>query len=125
MARSRKTASRSIPSALEADYQKTIVQAAKLHGWYVHAERPALSQSGRWITSVQGKVGFPDLVLVHPKWAKAAFIELKRRPNRATQDQSDWLSALGAALPSATVALLWMPDDLERCLTFLSGGMLG
>lgn len=114
-----KMASRLNPT--EADYQRTIVEAAKLHGWFVHAERPSQTKTGRWLTAIQGKPGFPDLVLVHPRRSQLAFIELKRGRNLPTNDQWDWILALSQILGLDSAAVLFMPDDLQRCLDFLAG----
>lgn len=60
--------------ATEAQCQATIIDAATRAGWLVHAERPAQSGKGRWMTNIQGHPGWPDLALVkgsrfgpHPK----------------------------------------------------------
>lgn len=83
----------------------------------MHAERPAVTSSGRWLTNQQGKPGFPDLVLCHPKRARLLFVELKRKPNKATDDQKSWLLALASC--GVVALLLYVPDDLERLLRFI------
>lgn len=105
----------------EAEYQRTIIHAAKLAGWLVHAERPAMFQSGRWATPIQGDAGFPDLVLVHERRQQVAFIELKRGRNKTSAGQDVWLSALGSVMPSALVKVWVMPNDLDEALLFLTG----
>ena len=106
----------SIPT--ESDYQKQIVQIAQTAGWYVHAERPSITANGRWLTNQQGKQGFPDLVLCHPKRHRLAFVELKRKPNKATADQLEWLAALAACDVPAVV--MYVPQDIERLFDFLT-----
>lgn len=97
--------------------------AAEAAGWYVHAERPAVTANGRWLTNQQGKPGFPDLVLCHPKRARLAFVELKRKPNKATDDQRSWLLALASC--GVTAVQLYVPEDLERLLRFIGSDKEG
>lgn len=104
----------------EADYQRTIVAAAQLAGWLVHAERPAQTSHGRWLTNVQGRPGFPDLTLVHPARKLMLFVELKRKPNKPTDDQLAWLDGLRRC--GVQSALLWVPDQLDAFLRFLTDG---
>jgi hypothetical protein len=103
----------------EADYQRTVVEAAKFAGWLVHAELPAQTASGRYLTRIQGDAGFPDLVLVHPTRKMVLCVELKRRPNKATDKQMVWLQALSAAGVSA--ALVFVPGGLPRLLDVITG----
>lgn len=120
-ARSSKRAASATKASLpkESDYQKTIVAAATTAGWYVHAERPAVTSNGRWLTNQQGKPGFPDLVLCHPARRQLVFVELKRKPNKPTADQLDWIHGLTACGIDASV--IYVPDGLLRLLEFLGG----
>jgi len=102
----------------EADCQRTIVEAARLAQWLVHAERPALRQSGKWSTPVQGDPGFPDLVLVHERRRMLLFVELKRKPNRLTSGQTRWLMALQAA--GVWAQALYVPEQMTELLTLLT-----
>jgi hypothetical protein len=43
-----------------------VISIAKRYGWLVHHDLPAQNTRGRWMTNVQGDVGFPDLFMVHP-----------------------------------------------------------
>lgn len=109
-------------TAREADYQRTIVEAARIAGWKVHAERPAYTGRGRVITPIQGDKGFPDLVLVHERRATLAFVELKRKPNKPTEEQLSWMSALGQLrVPSVYAGIIYVPEDLDAFLAFLTG----
>lgn len=101
--------------ATEAECQRTVIDAAKLCGWLVHAERPAQSARG-WRTPVQGHAGFPDLVLVHPTRG-LAFIELKRRPNKVEDAQQAWLDVLGR---HADARVWWVPEQLHELCQFLA-----
>ena len=78
---------------LEKDFQRTVIEMAKVLGWRVHAERPAIRQSGKWSTPIQGDAGFPDLVLAHPQKG-VIFAELKSERGRLSEGQRDWYSAL-------------------------------
>ena len=100
--------------ATELQCQATLIAAAKRGGWLVHAERPALTQSGRWATNVQGDTGWPDLVLVHPERGML-LVELKRKPSgRVQPNQQRWHDTLAAA--GHPVAVWWVPEELDaRC----------
>jgi hypothetical protein len=51
----------------EADFQKIVINLAKMHGWLVHHPLPSMNRRGIWATHELGDHGFPDLVLAHPK----------------------------------------------------------
>ncbi len=103
--------------ASEAECQATIVQAARLSGWLVHAERPAATGRG-YRTPIQGTPGFPDLVLVHPRSNVVLFVELKRRPNSVEPAQQTWIDALNAAHVEAHV--VWVPEGLDAFCGYLA-----
>jgi len=105
--------------ATEADYESTIIEAALLGGWLVHAERPARSARG-WRTPIRGHAGWPDLFLAHPDGRKMA-LELKRHPRRPTPEQSSWLLvlALGEAIDARVV---YVPDELDALVAELVAG---
>ena len=120
----------------EAQCQAAIVAAAKLGGWLVHAERPALTQSGKWSTPIQGHKGFPDLVLISPDHRTIIVAELKRRPNRVTAEQVTWLDAFSDFArfheiePRQEWLLLWglhvcvwyVPEEQDAICTALAAG---
>jgi hypothetical protein len=91
----------------EREFQRAVIDLARLYGWRVYHTRPALTQRGRWVTPVQGDVGFPDLVLVRPP--RVVFAELKRAGGRLTEAQQGWLDALHAC--EGVEAYLWTPED--------------
>jgi VRR-NUC domain-containing protein len=101
----------------EAQCQATIVAAAQMFGWLVHAERPAVRQSGRWSTPIQGTPGFPDLVLCHPYHRRLWFIELKRRPNRVEPAQQRWLDTLAIHTDTRVV---YVPEQMDALLRDLA-----
>jgi hypothetical protein len=50
----------------ESEFKDMVISIAKRYGWLVHHDLPAQNTRGRWMTNVQGDVGFPDLFMVHP-----------------------------------------------------------
>lgn len=102
------------PSELQC--QRTIVEAAKLAGWRVHAERAAMRQSGRWSTPIQGDKGFVDLILVRD--GELLAVELKRKPNRIEAGQQAWLDALDA-VPGVTALVVWVPEQQDAFIASL------
>lgn len=84
----------------EKDFQKQVLQIAKLYRW--HAYHPALS---KW-----SERGWPDLALVRPP--RLVFAELKSEQGKVIEHQERWLALLGACPQVETY--LWRPSDLER-----------
>lgn len=101
--------------ATEAECQQTIVEAAKLLGWRVHATRTAQTAKG-WRTPVQGHRGFPDLVLACH--GRLLFVELKRKPNRVEPEQQAWLDTLSHA--GADVHVVWVPEGMQAFIDALA-----
>lgn len=97
-------------TATELHCQRTIIEAARLGGWLVHAERAAQTKRG-WRTPVQGVSGFPDLVLVHAERKRVMFIELKRHPNRLSPAQELWRDQLIEA--GADYRTVWVPGPQQ------------
>lgn len=95
--------------ATEAECQNTIIAAAYIHGWRVHAERPAQVRPGKHVTPIQGHKGFPDLVLV--RGSQLWFVELKRKPNKVEPEQGVWLAMLTRA--GARTAVVWVPEGMQ------------
>ena len=102
----------------EAQCEDTIVAAAILHGWHVHAERAAQRQSGKWATPIKGHAGWPDLVLVHPYHRVMIVAELKRKPNRVEPAQKAWHAAL--ATVGIDVQVWWVPEQMPTILALLA-----
>ena len=100
--------------AVESACQRTIVDAAKILGYRVHAERAAVSRRGRWATPIQGHAGFPDLVLVHGEGRVVVFAELKRAPSGPSPEQTAWREALTGA--GAIYRLVWVPEHQDNFL---------
>lgn len=97
----------------EADWQATVIAAARLHGWMVAHFRPARTEQG-WRTPVaaDGK-GFPDLLMVRDRVVAA---ELKSARGRVTADQGRWLATFEAAGVETHV---WRPDDFDEVVEVL------
>lgn len=92
----------------EADFQRRLIDAARLAGFRVAHFRPALTRSGRWATPMQGDKGFPDLVLA--KDGRVLVAELKTDIGRTTPEQREWLAALGGH------GRLWRPQHWQAVL---------
>jgi len=101
--------------ATEGDLEDTIVEAALLAGWLVHAERPAGTVRG-YRSAIKGVVGFPDITLVG--YGRLIMLELKRRPNTPTVEQSEWLAELRSAGVDARLA--YVPEELEAIIAELA-----
>lgn len=101
--------------AMESEYEDTIIQAASTLGYRVHVERKARTKDG-FRTPIKGHPGWPDIVIVG--YGRAWFIELKRKPNKPTDDQYAWLEALLQAGVSAFVA--YVPEQLQAIIDDLT-----
>jgi len=76
----------------EAQFQRQVLQLAKLCGWRTAHFRSGLDRRGNWQTAVAGDgKGFPDLVLVRER---VLFVELKVNGNKLAPDQVAWRDAL-------------------------------
>jgi hypothetical protein len=102
----------------ERDFQRAVIDLARLTGWRVHHTRPALTQRGRWLTPIQGDAGFPDLVLCRPP--RLVIAELKRVGGKPTPAQRGWLEALSAC--AGVECYLWTPADWDAVARTLTGG---
>lgn len=92
----------------EADWQKQVIDLARLFKWRVAHFRPAQTSKG-WRTPVaaDGK-GWPDLVLVRER---VIYAELKAEKGRLSDDQILWIDTLQAANGECYV---WRPEHLEE-----------
>jgi hypothetical protein len=100
----------------ERDFQRAVIDLARLTGWRVHHTRPALTRRGRWLTPIQGDAGFPDLVLC--RGGRVIFAELKRVGGKPTAEQQAWLEALQAC--AGVECYLWTPDDWDAIEAILT-----
>ena len=96
----------------ENQLQDNILDAAHKYKWRVHAERPAVNQSGKWATPIQGDPGFPDLVLARNgiEWK----FELKSEKGKLTVEQREWYHAL----PNCLIIRPrnWLSGEVEALL---------
>lgn len=93
---------------LESDFETQIIELARLQGWLVHAERPALVKDGRWRTPIRGDDGWPDLVMVRD--GRMVIAELKSAKGKVSAMQQTWLTALGQ---TGAEVYLWKPSDWD------------
>lgn len=108
---SRMTAVAALPLTIsEAEFQRTVIEAAVLLGWRVCHFRPARTAHG-YRTPLTGHPGLPDLVLARDGVVLLA--ELKRHGGKATPDQRLWLTALGG------FGRLWTPGQWPSILAEL------
>ena len=89
--------------------QDKVIQLARMNGFRVQHSRPVQQANGRWLTAIQGDVGFPDLVLAHRERG-VLFIELKSDTGKLTPGQVSWQQNL------APHCEWWLvkDDDLPR-----------
>lgn len=107
----------------EDDLLGAIIDLARYGGWMIHHGRPARTNSG-WRTPIQGDIGFPDLVLAHPRHG-IVFAELKSRTGRLTTAQWAWADILDAAARLAGDAVhvyTWRPADWPDIVAIITPG---
>jgi len=97
-------------AASEAVFQAQVIRLAKMNGWMVFHPRKAQAKDGRWLTAVQGDVGFPDLVFAH-RLRGVIFAELKSSVGRIEDAQAKWLEEL---VLGGAEAYIWRPKDLQE-----------
>ncbi len=90
----------------EKELQQQVVQLAKMLGFLVY----------HTYNSRRSAAGFPDLVLIHPRYG-IRVAELKVGRNKPTAAQEKWLAALRAA---GVPTYLWTDrtplDEIRRAL---------
>lgn len=91
------------PRLTEAQFQRKVIDLAKLLGWQIY--HPRISQFS--------VAGWPDLVLVRDR---VLFRELKNDVGQTTPEQDRWLASLTAAGADAGV---WRPADMDLIRTVL------
>ncbi len=99
----------------ESDFQKIVINLAKMHGWLVHHPLPSMNKRGIWATHELGDHGFPDLVLAHPS-GRVIFAELKSDKGKISPLQSRWITTL----QQGAVVWVWRPDDINWISQYLS-----
>ena len=108
------------PKITEAQFQKQVIQYAKLQGWRVAHFRTSMNSRGQWMTAVQAHgAGFPDLVMVRE--GRLIFAELKRderQRQKMPDNQLAWLSALQGVI--AVEVYVWTPENWIEIESVLS-----
>jgi hypothetical protein len=79
----------------EREFERTVLETLRLCGWRFTHFRPAQTNRG-WRTPLSGDAGFPDVVATRND-GRLLFLELKTDVGGLTQEQANWLSALGTA----------------------------
>ena len=105
----------------EADFQRQVLDLARLGGWRVAHFRPAQTAKG-WRTPVGADgAGFPDLVLTRPP--ELIFAELKAEKGRTTPEQEAWLGDLRVVAQCIMLndedeipvqVYVWRPSDFDE-----------
>ena len=97
------------PPMSEDDLLRAVLDMARVLRVRTAHFRPAQTQSGQWVTAVQGDgKGFPDLVLAGP--GGVLYRELKSQTGRLSREQTEWMQLLGEAAADIDV---WRPADLR------------
>ena len=99
----------------EKDFVNAIIHVARFYQWLAHHTRPALTQSGRYITPLQGDPGFPDLTLARRR--TLYIVEAKTEKGRLAPNQITWGDNL--PLENGTYQV-WRPRDWPRIIKLLS-----
>jgi hypothetical protein len=105
-------AEKRLRSISEADWQSTVVDIAKRHGW-LHYHAPANRPVHGRIQNVVA--GYPDLHLI--RGPRSVFAELKAELGTVTPQQTVWLDSLAAAGHEAHI---WRPRDIGHVLEVLA-----
>jgi hypothetical protein len=83
----------------EAQFQATVVKAARTHGWLtIHFPDMLANPSG-----------FPDLILL--RRGVCLFVELKRENGKLGPKQAEWIETLDAA---GFPVRVWRPSDWDE-----------
>ena len=107
------------PPLTEREFQRQVVDLAKLCGFRVAHFRPGRTRDGGWRTPVEADgAGFPDLTLCHPGRRLLLFVEVKVR-TKLSAAQAGWLADLRAAGVRAEV---WVPEMWSETERTLRGG---
>lgn len=97
----------------EEDFQRRVIDTAKLNGWKVVHFRKVKMPSGKWATPLQGDAGFPDLALAHG--GRVLLVELKTDTGQVEDHQAEWLNEIGQEH-----GRVWRPRDWDVIVAELS-----
>jgi hypothetical protein len=96
-------------AASENDLSAFVNDYSRLQRWRRVHFRPA-KVGERWVTALEGDVGWPDWALVRS--GRFVVAELKSEKGRLGPGQSEWLQALGEV--PGVEAYLWRPSDIPE-----------
>jgi hypothetical protein len=91
----------------EREFQQAVCEALTLFGWRWTHWRPARTQHG-WRTPLSGSPGYPDITAV--RGDRVLFVELKAEKGKLSDEQGQWLAALGLAGQDVHC---WRPSDWD------------
>ena len=93
-----------------ADWERTVIEYARVNGWLVHHPKKIRTRSG-WLTGEDGDKGYPDLTLVRDR--SILIVELKTGKGRLSKDQEQWISQLKRATKNTgnINVYVWYPED--------------
>jgi hypothetical protein len=89
-----------LPVESEAQFQRRVLQLARIRGWNWYHTR----------LSIGSNAGWPDLVLYRDS---VLFVELKAEAGKLTDKQAACIEALEAA---GALTFVWRPSDLDSGL---------
>ncbi len=99
----------------ESDFQKQVIQLARLYKWKVAHFRAAMNRRGQWSTPVQADgAGFPDLLMVRDRVIAA---ELKSEKGKTSPEQDEWIAQFRTA---GIEAFVWKPADWDAIVEVLT-----
>ena len=104
----------------ETQFTDQVIDLARMAGWLVSHNR------GNMRRHIQGNVGLPDLVMVHPEREIILFAELKVGKGMPTAEQLRWLDALANCYDSHSpdthlIVRIWRPEDELQIISTLTG----
>ncbi len=103
-------------SATETEFQGQVIQLATTLSWrHMHVRR-SIGKGRKWTTATN-VVGWPDLVLVSPRFQRVIFAELKSETGKPTPEQLDVLGWLQAAGQETAI---WRPSNLDHIALVLN-----
>ena len=97
---------------LEKEFQQSLVDLARWHGWRAHATRTVQVKSGHWL-SPGIDAGFPDLILARK--GELLFVECKLDKTKTRANQDLWLELLESVCRIGQVeCYVWRPGDWAK-----------
>lgn len=102
----------------EDECRRTIIAAAKLGGWRIHAPRKVQTNKDVHLTADEGDRGWPDVTLC--RRGHLVCIELKKdKTGRIGPGQQEWIDGLDA-VPGVTARFVWVPSGMDELCRVLA-----